>query len=90
MRTKEKLAQVLHGHGLLSMERYARAGRYDDFESESATPIADLVSDLRTQGQEALAKRAIDGEWDSTKEESDAWAASPDGLATISKLTERK
>ena len=90
MRTKEKLAQVLHGQGLLWMERNARDGRYDDFESESATPIADLVSDLRAIGQEGLAKRAINGEWDSTEAESEAWAASPDGQATIAKLTRRK
>jgi hypothetical protein len=86
MRTKEKLAQVLHGHGLLGLEKAARLGEYDDFESESATPIADLVRDLRAKGEDDLARRAIDGEWDATPEESEAWAASPEGRETIGKL----
>jgi hypothetical protein len=44
--TKEKLAQVLHAHGLFDLEKRARAGDFDDFESESATPIMDLVTAL--------------------------------------------
>lgn len=71
--TKEKLAQVLHAEGLFEMEKAARAGRYDDFESESATPIVDLVRDLRAAGKNDLAVRAMNGEWDGTKEEGDAW-----------------
>ena len=72
-RTKEKLAQVLHAAGLFKMEGLARTGRYDDFDSEFPTPIVDLVRDLREEGREELAQRAINGEWDSTKKESDAW-----------------
>ncbi len=89
--TKEKLAQVLHAAGLFGMEKLARAGWYDDFESESATPINDLVAalrevsdanpgdnDLRDQTMK-LAVRAMEGEWDGTKEEAEAWAASAEG-----------
>lgn len=71
--TKEKLAQVLHAAGLFEMEKAARAGRYDDYESPSATPIVDLVRDLLTAGKKELAERAMNGEWDGTKEEADAW-----------------
>jgi hypothetical protein len=85
--TKERLAQVLHAAGLFNMERMARAGRYDDFESELATPIVQLVADLREAGREDLAKRAINGEWDCTKEESEAWAQGPDGQRAIRSLT---
>jgi hypothetical protein len=71
--TKERLAQVLHAEGLFEMERSARAGRFDDFESESATPIVDLVTHLRAAGRNDLAARAMVGEFDSTKEEAEAW-----------------
>ena len=87
MRPKEKLAQVLHSCGLFDMEHEARAGLYDDFESESATPINDLVAALRSAGQEGLAVRAMRGEWDSTKEEADAWRKSPDGQAMMELLS---
>ena len=81
MPTTEKLAQALHGRGLLEMEADARAGRYDDFKSEYPTPCIDLVRDLRAAGYDDLADRASAGEWDSTKEESDAWEASGAKLA---------
>lgn len=55
------------------MERAARAGRYDDYEGETATPIIDLVNDLKAAGEHDLAKRAINGEFDATKEEAEAW-----------------
>lgn len=61
---KERLAQVLHAHGLFDMEKAARAGRYADFESESATPISDLVRELQTVGEAELAERAMNGEFD--------------------------
>ena len=72
-RTKERLAQVLHAHGLLEMEEKSRAGYYDDFESPLATPIMQLVEDLRAAGQDKLALRAMHGEWDASREEAEAW-----------------
>lgn len=82
MHTKDKLAEALRGIGLEDMALKAANGDYDDFIADSATPITDLVNDLAKVGSvEALAlrKRAIEGEFDGTKEESDAWASSPDG-----------
>jgi len=57
------------------MEKKAREGYYDDFRSPLATPIIQLVNDLRAANCDALAKRAIEGEWDGTKEEGDEWFA---------------
>jgi hypothetical protein len=71
--TKERLASVLKEAGLHAMSGAAAAGRYDDFESEHTTPIYDLVQDLRAAGREDLARRAIDGEWDASREEAEAW-----------------
>lgn len=73
MTTKERLAQVLHAAGLLTLEVRARAGHYDDLESPSATPIMNLARDLELCGHPELANRARNGEFDSTKEEAEAW-----------------
>lgn len=71
--TKERLAKVLHASGLFSLERKARNGDFDDFESESATPIMDLVLALTQAGCLYLAERAKQGEWDASKEEAEEW-----------------
>ncbi len=73
-RTKTRLARVLRAEGLDRMADLAAKGRYDDFESESATPCIDLNRDLTACGRGDLAARARDGEWDGTPEESQAWA----------------
>ena len=73
MRTKERLAGVLRQEGLLGLAGEALLGRFDDYESESATPIRDLVACLRADGREDLAQRAIGGEWDGTTEEAQRW-----------------
>lgn len=89
MHTKDRLGDALQEIGLSDMAVKARAGAYDDFLSDSATPIVDLVNDLAKVGTvEALAlrKRAIDGEFDATAEESEAWANSPDGQQAFSNL----
>lgn len=86
--TKERLAQAIearrakaieakegNGHGLAvqRMIQRAREGYYDDYESPLATPMINLVNDLRAVGFGDLAERAIDGEFDGTKEEGEAW-----------------
>jgi hypothetical protein len=84
--TKLRLARVLREHGLEQMAEAAEHGRYDDYQSESATPCIDLVNHLHAAGAHELAERAKRGEWDATKEEADAWAASPDGHAAFAQL----
>lgn len=71
----------------LEMVERARAGYYDDFLSDHGDNIGVLVRELRALGQHSLAQRAMEGEFDSTREESDAWADSPEGRATIRELT---
>jgi hypothetical protein len=89
--TKAKLANAIRafapdGH-LEAMAKQAEAGHYDDFESPLEAPCVQLVRDLRAAGAEDLAKRAMNGEWDATKAESDAWANSPRGRAALSELS---
>jgi hypothetical protein len=72
--TTERLATALEAAGAPpGMVDRARAGYYDDFKSELATPCIQLVADLRAAGLDELAARAIDGEFDGTPEESAAW-----------------
>lgn len=72
--TTERLAALLKQSGCpTDMVDRARSGYYDDYKSPLATPIVQLVNDLRTLGKEALAQRAIDGEFDATHGESEAW-----------------
>jgi hypothetical protein len=74
MKTKEKLALALKEAGAPeNFIKRAEAGYYDDFESPLATAIIQLVTDLRVAGLDKLAQRAIDGEFDGTKEEGEEW-----------------
>lgn len=74
MSTKEKLVAALTEAGAPeSVINKARVGYYDDFESTIATPIMSLVSDLQAAGLNELAARAMNGDFDSTKEEAEAW-----------------
>lgn len=73
MSTKERLAEVLERAGLVTLAERARAGRFDDYESNSVTPIRDLVAALQNAGREDLARRAMNGEWDASKEEAESW-----------------
>jgi len=85
--TTERLALALIKAGAppLMIER-ARAGQYDDYKSPLAMPLTQLVMDARAAGLEDIAQRTIAGEFDATKEEADAWAASPDGQAAFNEL----
>ncbi len=87
--TTQKLVAALRAAGATEvMIRKAEAAQYDDYLADSAFPISDLVNDCRKQGLLAIANRAIDGEFDATKEESDAWAASEDGQAAFRELVQ--
>ena len=88
--TTERLAQALEAANdprLAPLIERARAGYYDDYKSNLPAPIAQLVIDLHALGHHALIQRAIDGEFDGTPAEAEAWAASPEGRAAISSLS---
>lgn len=92
--TTVKLALALENVGLMEMAKKAREGFYHDFLSPLDFPEMRLEADLRTASSfcpeaEALRQRHLKGEFDASKEESDAWAASPDGKAAYAELTKR-
>lgn len=74
MRTKEKLAQALEtAKAPQDMITRARAGYYDDVESELATPIIQLVRDCEANGLKSIADQARNGEFDATEDEMENW-----------------
>lgn len=89
MHTKDILAAELDRANLPEMAAKAATGYYHDYMSPLAMPCMQLAADLADVGtQEALAlrERHLNGEFDATKEESDDWAAGPDGKAAFDML----
>jgi hypothetical protein len=85
--TTEKLARALEEvNAPAVMIIRARAGYYDDYKSSLTFPEMQLLSDARAAGLESIAQGVIDGKWDSTKEESDEWAKSPEGQEVFNQL----
>lgn len=78
--TKERLARALieeskgrYDPRIERMVKLARAGHYDEFETDIAFPLRTLVADLRALGWGAFAQRVIDGEFDANDEEAESW-----------------
>jgi len=72
--TTERLAKALEqANAPADMIKNARAGYYDDFKSELEMPIFQLVRDLQCAVLPDLARRALNGEFDGTPAESEAW-----------------
>jgi hypothetical protein len=95
--TKDRLARELRSLGLDAMAERAATGYYDDYLSPHADNIGQLLADLMqaclpdlTSDKAAkileLRQRAINGEFDGTTEESEAWAASPEGQEVFRQL----
>ncbi len=75
--TRVRLARALRAIGLDVMAEEAERGVFDDYESPMAFPLTNLVHRLGEAGTPAanvLAERVKDGDFDGTKDESDAWA----------------
>lgn len=89
MNSKEKLVkalEALHNPKLDGLIRAAKRGDFSDTESQSATPIMDLVEALRKAGCGPLAVRAMHGEFDATAEEWAAWEQTPEGRETLASI----
>lgn len=98
--TTAKLARALSAIPGVPKAMVQRAidGHYHDFLSPLTFPEIQLVSDLRELASlpatpaasrpllRELAQQVVDGEFDASKEESDAWAASPEGQETFAQL----
>lgn len=87
--TSQKLADALREAGLDSLALQAERDRFHDYLSPLDTPCIALVLELdrhHTRAARELRKRVVEGEFDASKEESDAWARSAEGQAAMRKL----
>jgi hypothetical protein len=90
MHTKDRLAAALREIKLDGLAKRAEKGQFDDFLSPHSMPIHLLAYELAqvaTPEALALRRRVVNGDFDATPEESEAWANSPEGRAAIGKLT---
>ena len=75
MSSKDILANDLRAAGAPSdMVIRAMGGYYSDYDSPLATPCIQLVQDARAAGLHGVANAAMDGKYDATEEESEAFA----------------
>lgn len=83
--TTKRLADALRAaNAPESMIRGAERGDYDDFKSHSAENIVNLVHQCLAAGLDDIARRAMDGEFDSTDQEAEEWAKNtPEGRAVM-------
>lgn len=65
----------------------AETGEFDDFADVHVCGPTQLHNELMAAGFTKFAARVRDGEFDATKEESDAWAASSAGQETMAQLS---
>ena len=95
MHTKDKLAEALRSCSLSTMADKAAEGYYHDYLSPLDFPELTLVSDLQVAAERfpdraglimLLRKRVMDGDFDASEEESEEWAASPEGQEAFRKL----
>jgi hypothetical protein len=98
--TTVKLAEALSAIPGVPREMIEKAvsGHYHDYLSPLTFPEIQLVADLRELASlpatpaasrpllRDMAQRVIDGDFDASKAESDAWAASPEGQDTFRQL----
>lgn len=79
--TSDRLAIALQEvDAPLWMVERARKGEYDDFKSPHAMPLHKLMEDVAANGlPESFKKRIVEGEFDCTLEEGQAWMESEEG-----------
>lgn len=100
--TSQKLADVLRAAGFDGFAIRAEADEFHDFLSNHTLPqmvladeLAGIVRNPNLEERVRLAAhhirdRLIAGEFDSSEEESAAWATSPDGQAAFKRLKSDK
>ena len=101
-KTSQKLADTLRDAGFEELAKRAEADEFHDFLSDDAMSSITLSNELariandpkRTKRENTAAQmirlRHHDGEFDASIDESDDWAASPEGQEAFNLLIEEK
>jgi len=98
-KTSQKLADALRHAGLETLAKRAEQDEFHDFLSPHDMPTVTLANELvaiihgkvpgtMQDAARTVRNRLINGDFDASTEESDEWAASPEGQATIRRLIE--
>jgi hypothetical protein len=100
MHTKDQLAAALRAIGLDTMADKAATGYYHDYLSPLDLPEIMLVTELNVEATKVpeqqrgpifeLRDRVINGDFDATLEEADAWAESAEGQEAMHLLIRDK
>jgi len=89
MNSTEKLIRALQAAGAsAALLQRARADEFNDYRSPHALPQHQLLAAARAEGLEDICRAVIAGEFDGTAEESEMWAASPEGQEAFRELFE--
>jgi len=91
MNSTEKLVRALIEAGA-SRQLLARArlDEFNDYRSPHPFPQRELLKAARAENLDSIAEGVINGEFDGTQEESEMWAASPDGQEAFRELHRAK
>lgn len=88
--SSRRLSTACRELGLENLAKRAYHDEFNDYFSPHAFPLLILVSELNKVknrwGVPRLIERVKEGEFDATRDESVAWAESPEGKETFSKL----
>ena len=100
-KSSQKLANALRKEGFEELAKRAELDEFHDYLSPHDFPemqldvelVAMIKDESRPAEQRDAAQRIReahhDGAWDATKEESDRWAASPEGQAALRMLVSK-
>lgn len=87
MNSTERLVRALIAAGASrELLARARADEFNDYRSPHAAPQHALLAAAQAEGLDSICQAVIAGDFDGTAEESQMWAASPDGQATFAEL----
>lgn len=87
MNSTEKLVRALREAGASAgLVKRAQADEFNDYRSPHVFPQHQLVEAARAEGLDGIVRATIAGEFDGTAEESEMWAASPEGQEAFREL----
>lgn len=87
LRSVAAIASAPNAEKYEAFAQRAETGEFDDYADTHTCPVTQLYSELMAAGFTKFADRVAKGEFDATKEESDAWARSPQGQAMAKTLS---
>jgi hypothetical protein len=91
-KSSQKLADALRSAGFEELAQRAELDEFHDYKSPHDLPAMALNIELTALGPKAtpIRQKFLNGDFDATDEESDEWAASPEGQDAFARLVRDK